>query len=172
MSSPRSRKRLPGSSSGKITLRPMRRADASAVARFMRAMAAGFGGTSQARSVTLRQHCFGPRRLAHVTVATLDGTVVGYVMTRDWVNFDHNAKVRHIQQLFVAESYRGHGIAKRLLHHTAQQALRQKCFRLILDVGKGNNPALRLYRQLGFAPYSGRLLRHDLEEDGLRRLAA
>lgn len=160
-----------GASGSVIKLRPLRRSDAVTIARYMRLMAQAFGGQSRASATTLQRACFGPQRLARITVATCGGTIVAYIMTRDWMNFDHNAKARHIQQLYVAEPFRGQGIATALLRHTAQQALRQQCFRLILDVGKNNQPARRLYRQLGFAPYTGRLLRHDLEEAALRKLA-
>lgn len=153
-----------------VKLRPLHRSDAVTIARYMRLMAQDFGGQSRASATTLQRACFGPQRLARITAATCGGTIVAYIMTRDWMNFDHNAKVRHIQQLYVAEPYRGQGIATALLRHTAQQALRQQCFRLILDVGKNNRAARKLYLSLGFVAYSGRLIRHDLEEGAMRKL--
>lgn len=154
-----------------VKLRPLRSADAVSIARFMRTMAADFGGVSRASAADIKRHCFGAQRLASITVATLAGQAVGYIMVRDWMNFDRGAKIRHIQQLYVTAPLRRHGIAQALLQHTAQQALAAGCCRIILDVGKKNPQALRLYQELGFERYRGTLVRHDLPEPALRQLA-
>lgn len=177
MLSRRSRKRwrrsnpMARSSPIMVKLRPLRQADAVLIARFMRAMAADFGGASRASAAGIKRHCFGAQRLASVTVATIAGQPIGYIMVRDWMNFDRDAKIRHIQQLYVTAACRGRGIATALLRHTAQQALAAGCCRIILDVGKKNPRARRLYQGLGFERYRGTLVRHDLPELALRQLA-
>ena len=177
MLSRRSRKRwrrsnpMARSSPIMVKLRPLRSADAVLIARFMRTMAADFGGTSRASAADIKRHCFGAQRLASITVATLAGQAVGYIMVRDWMNFDRGAKICHIQQLYVTAPLRRHGIAQALLQHTARQALAAGCCRIILDVGKKNALARRLYKRLGFERYSGTLERYDLPESALRQLA-
>lgn len=55
----------------------------------------------------------------------------------------------------VDERHRGQGIGKLLMRHVAQHSLEQEASRLYLQVVADNEPAVRMYRRLGFTPAYG-----------------
>jgi GNAT superfamily N-acetyltransferase len=55
----------------------------------------------------------------------------------------------YLEDLYVKPSQRGHGIGTALLHRVAQEAIRQGCARLDWSVLAWNEPALRVYRNIG-----------------------
>jgi GNAT superfamily N-acetyltransferase len=56
-----------------------------------------------------------------------------------------------VEDLFVAEEARGHGVAHSLLDLATDRALERGCRRMELDVNEANAPALALYKSFGFA---------------------
>lgn len=59
----------------------------------------------------------------------------------------------NVHDLAVMESYRGRGIAQRLIQCVEQEARRRGACKLTLEVLTGNAGALRLYQREGFAAY-------------------
>jgi ribosomal protein S18 acetylase RimI-like enzyme len=55
-----------------------------------------------------------------------------------------------LEDLFVAESARGSGLGRALLDRVISEARERGCRRLELDVNDNNDPALGLYRSVGF----------------------
>ncbi|WP_445148398.1 GNAT family N-acetyltransferase [Baekduia sp. Peel2402] len=55
-----------------------------------------------------------------------------------------------VEDVFVSESARGHGIARALLDFATTRALERGCRRMELDVNEANSPALALYASFGF----------------------
>ncbi len=70
--------------------------------------------------------------------------VVGYI--GGWFVYEEC----HIGTIAVRRDLRGRGIAKLLLRHVARQALREGLDYIILEVRVSNQPAINLYRKLGF----------------------
>ena len=78
-------------------------------------------------------------------VAVLDGRVVGYIASIS--ELDGTA---HIASIAVHPSYRGRGVAKKLLKRLLE-TLKEKGFHEIkLEVRKSNIPAQNLYKSFGF----------------------
>jgi GNAT superfamily N-acetyltransferase len=61
-----------------------------------------------------------------------------------------------VEDVFVDESARGHGVARALLDFATERALERGCRRMELDVNEANAPALALYESFGFTAGSPR----------------
>ena len=55
-----------------------------------------------------------------------------------------------LEDLFVSASARGKGVARALVEMTVERARARGCRRIELDVNDANDPALALYRSVGF----------------------
>jgi GNAT superfamily N-acetyltransferase len=55
-----------------------------------------------------------------------------------------------LEDLFVDDSARGSGLGRALLERVVELARERRCRRIELDVNDNNDPALALYRSLGF----------------------
>lgn len=55
-----------------------------------------------------------------------------------------------VEDVFVSESARGHGVARALLDFATTRALERGCRRMELDVNEANTAALALYASFGF----------------------
>jgi GNAT superfamily N-acetyltransferase len=55
-----------------------------------------------------------------------------------------------VEDVFVSESARGHGVARALLDFATTRALERGCRRMELDVNESNTAALALYESFGF----------------------
>jgi ribosomal protein S18 acetylase RimI-like enzyme len=68
----------------------------------------------------------------------------------------------HLEDLFVDESARGSGLGRALVEAALERARRRGCARIELDANEANEPALRLYRSVGFASWSDAAGGNDL----------
>ena len=64
-----------------------------------------------------------------------------------------------IGEIYVAEPYRGSGLADRLMERAAADAREQDCGELRLDVDVDNGRAMAFYGKQGFEPYRKQLTR-------------
>ncbi len=83
-----------------------------------------------------------------IRVAEDDGKVVGYV----WFKFIESAmgKFGRIEHLFVDEAYRGKGMGRKLAEE-AEKCLRKRGMKKAkLTVTAANEPAIALYRDMGY----------------------
>lgn len=119
----------------------------------------------------LRHHVFSEPRRAEVVIASLDGRDVGFAL------FFHNFSTFrgrpgiYLEDLFVREEARGHGVGLALLRHLARLARERDCARLEWVVLDWNRPAIDFYERLGAAAMDEwRTFR--LTGDALERLAA
>lgn len=78
-----------------------------------------------------------------MSVATLDGDVVGFVTWRRY------SEIAHVMQLAVDRHVRGQRIGQRLLEHARDAARAAGCTRWYLNVKRDNAPAIRLYERCG-----------------------
>ena len=84
-----------------------------------------------------------PPRLPFTTVATLEGNIVGFVTLHD----------DELEQLYVASSSRGGGVAAALIRH-AERAIAERYVTAWLAVAVGNARARRFYERQGWSDAS------------------
>ncbi|HHT87693.1 MAG TPA: ribosomal protein S18-alanine N-acetyltransferase [Clostridiales bacterium] len=77
-------------------------------------------------------------------VATVDGRVVGYC------GFWGVAEEGHIYNVAVKEGYKKQGIGFRMLKELIAQAAARGITSMTLEVRRSNQPAINLYKKLGF----------------------
>jgi GNAT superfamily N-acetyltransferase len=102
----------------------------------------------------LRDGLFGPKPSAEVIVARLQpgGEVAGFAL------FFHNFSTFlakpgiYLEDLYVRQRYRGHGIGEALLRRLARLALERNCGRLEWSVLDWNHRAIDFYKSLGAVP--------------------
>ncbi len=106
----------------------------------------------RADRAVLATYLFGPRPMAEVLIADLDGAPVGFAL------FFHNFSTfegrpgLYLEDLFVMPEARGVGAGKALLRRLAQIALERDCARLEWWVLDWNAPAIAVYRAIGARP--------------------
>jgi GNAT superfamily N-acetyltransferase len=93
----------------------------------------------------------------HALVAELDGHLVGlthFIFHRSAISIDPNC---YLQDLFTAESARGHGVGRALIQQVARIAAEARCARLYWHTHETNATAMHLYDKLaeksGFVVY-------------------
>ena len=66
-----------------------------------------------------------------------------------------------LEDLYVEDAARGHGLGAELVRAAAERARERGCRRVELDVNDANGPALALYERLGFSSYVEELGGHN-----------
>jgi len=88
-------------------------------------------------------------------VAEVESEVVGFALCKDMEKdpsrfvFPQARETLYLLYLAVDEAFRGQGIARALIHASEELARKWGKTGLLLDVAE-NNPALSLYKRLGF----------------------
>ncbi len=100
---------------------------------------------------TLRETLFGDKSYAQVLIAEIEGKPVGYALY--FFNFSTfvGRPGLYIEDVYVSEEYRGHGIGSNLFKYCAHIAKVNKCVRmewLVLNW----NPAREFYDHMGAKP--------------------
>lgn len=72
----------------------------------------------------------------------------------------------HILNLAVAKKYQGQGYGRKMLEHLLKEARIAKANSIFLEVRSSNDPALSLYKNLGFKPIG---MRKDYYQTALGR---
>jgi GNAT superfamily N-acetyltransferase len=102
-----------------------------------------------ASEADLRTNLFGPERVAYALIAYADGEPAGFALY--FFNFStFLAKPGlYLEDLFVSEAWRRHGVGRALLARLAQIAIDRGCGRMEWSVLEWNELALGFYRGLG-----------------------
>jgi ribosomal protein S18 acetylase RimI-like enzyme len=102
-----------------------------------------------------------------LTVATDDGVVVGFVSAVLYVHPDKPAPELWINEVGVAPSHQGCGIARRLLASTLEDARASGCREAWVLTDRVNHAAMRLYEAGGGQASEGHVM-FTFRLDGLR----
>jgi ribosomal-protein-alanine N-acetyltransferase len=81
-------------------------------------------------------------------VAEIGGRIAGYVITR--ILPAHG----DLASLAIHPSYKRHGVATALLHHTAERVKEYGKNQITLEVRKTNTTALAFWQKMGFVPFA------------------
>jgi GNAT superfamily N-acetyltransferase len=99
-----------------------------------------------------------------------DGATVGFAL---WYFFFGTFTGRYslfVEDIFVTQAYRGHGIGLALFRHMARTAQQRNCIEMKWDVLDWNTPAIDFYRRIGAKPIRG-WIPQQLAGDALIALA-
>jgi GNAT superfamily N-acetyltransferase len=122
-----------------------------------------------ATEAQLREHGFGPRRHFEALIAELDGEPAGMALFHPRFSTWTGTPTVYLEDLFVAEAARGHGVGRRLMARLARLTLERGWVRIdfaVLDW----NPARGFYQKLGF-DHLDEWLRYGAAKGWLERLA-
>ena len=86
---------------------------------------------------------------AFALVAEVNSQVIAFVLAYQKKQSWRNA-AGHIVTIDVLEEFRARGIGNRLMERAEQRLRQNGARRIILEVGTGNQPALRFYKRRGY----------------------
>lgn len=101
----------------------------------------------------------------YYVVACVGREVVGYAGL--WYVRDPDGDQAHVTNIVVAPAHRRQGIARRVLVHLADEAIRAGCVAWTLEVRASSTGAQELYRRFGFAPAGVRKRYYEQSEDAI-----
>ena len=157
--------------SGRITVRFATADDCALLLRLIRELAA-YERAPDAVVATeddLRRHGFGPIPQFEAILAFLDGEPAGAALFHTRFSTWLGRPGLYLEDLYVTEAARGHGVGRRLMVRLAAIAVERGWGRIDFHVLDWN-PAREFYHRLGIA-HIGEWLRYGADEAALRRLA-
>jgi GNAT superfamily N-acetyltransferase len=122
-----------------------------------------------ATEAQLREHGFGRQRQFEAIIASLGDQPVGMALFHTRFSTWLGEPTLYLEDIFVAEAARGHGVGRRLMARLASIALERGWGRIDFHVLDWN-PARRFYRKLGFE-HLEEWLRYGAAKGWLERLA-
>lgn len=137
-----------------VTLRAATEADAQAILRLIRGLAAYERLTHEATAAEtdLSHALFGPQPKAHAILADVAAQSVGLALFYyTFSTFKARTNI-FLEDLFVEPTHRGAGIGLALMRHLAQRALTENCARIEWRVLNWNQPSIDFYERLGAKP--------------------
>lgn len=111
------------------------------------------------------------KRAAETVLAYADGEPAGYAMFFQTFSTFKGLPGMYLEDLYVEERFRGHGIGRLLLTHLAGIAVARGCARMDWAVLDWNAPAIGFYKTLGAAPVDDWTI-FRLKGEPLRKLAS
>src|SRR5215470_4707886 len=102
-----------------------------------------------ATEADLQRDLFGPQPKFRALIAEWDGKPAGYASFFYFYSTYEGRAALFLEDLFVLEEFRKHGIGKAVLAAVAKLALDEGCFGLRWEVLDWNRPAIEFYEKLG-----------------------
>ena len=133
-----------------LAIRPVTAADAGALLALIKELADFEKLADEVRATEddLIREGFGPAPRYEALMAELDGKPVGFALFfHNFSTFEGRSGL-HLEDIYVTESQRGHGIGRKLMARLAAIANERNCARLDLSVLHWN-PARHFYDRLG-----------------------
>ena len=87
---------------------------------------------------------------SYILVAEIEGVVVGFINFTTRKTILHRGLSGLIDEIIIAESYRGKGIGKQLLSSAIEKSRQLGCCEVEVSTEKTNIKAREFYRQCGF----------------------
>ena len=119
----------------------------------------------------LARDLFGPHPKFRVLIAEWDDKPVGYASFFYFYSTYEGRAALFLEDLFVLEEFRKHGIGKALLGAIAKLALDEGCFGLRWEVLDWNRPAIEFYAKLG-ATFLHERKAVAFDQEALRRVCS
>lgn len=158
-----------------VRIRPARPEDAGLILSFVRELAAYEGEADKVANseAAIREEGFGERPIFQALIAELAGAQgryepVGMALCYHTYSTWTGRRGLYVDDLYVREAARRHGVGRALLQAAARLAREQGCTRVDLQVLDWN-PAIRFYERLGFR-HLREWLPYRLDGEALERL--
>lgn len=123
-----------------------------------------------ATAQTIRETVFGPNSCTEVLIAEWNGEPAGFAIFFATYSTFLGRQGIFLEDIYVREALRGHGIGKRLLAEVARVAVERQCGRLEWSVLDWNKPAIDFYESLG-AEAQSEWIRYRMTGEALAALA-
>ena len=88
----------------------------------------------------------------------VDKELAGYVILTLGFSFEYRGREAFIDELYVEEKYRRQGLGRRAMEFVEERARELGVNAIHLEVDHGNEPALGLYRRVGYADHNRYLM--------------
>lgn len=147
-------------------IRKFQSADATVVLSMLEKLAAFHGDKAFASIDQVLQECD-----SSSLIACHEESVIGFLISYDWMNFIRGKKIRHIDLIFIEEPFRNKGIGKMLIKYCAQSALEDGCQRLDVGALESNTDANKFYSALGFESSTINSMKYRIQDNALADLA-
>jgi GNAT superfamily N-acetyltransferase len=118
----------------------------------------------------LHDALFAPNPPLDSILADADGITVGFALWYFIFGTFSGRYTLFVEDVFVAQANRGHGIGLALFRHMARAAQQRDCIEMKWDVLDWNTPAIDFYRRIGAKPVRG-WIPQQLAGDALAALA-
>jgi GNAT superfamily N-acetyltransferase len=118
----------------------------------------------------LRDSLFGTPVRAEALVVEIDGAPQGTALWFESFNTWTGRPGLSVEDVFVREAYRGHGVGRAIFAYLAKLAVRRNYFRMDWQVLEWNAPAIKFYEGLG-AKAQADWLKYRLSGEALHSLA-
>lgn len=105
-------------------------------------------------------------RLGAGWIATASGVAVGYLLAVYVFSLEHLGLTAEIDELFVVEAQRSHGIGAELIASAEAEFRQIGCTNVSLQLSSHNNPARKFYHHLGYSERSGYELLDKMLQNG------
>jgi GNAT superfamily N-acetyltransferase len=141
-------------SAARTAIRPATPADLPLICALIRELAEyeHLAHAVRLNDATLGEYLFGPRPMAEVVIADLDGAGVGFALFfHNFSTFEGRPGI-YLEDLFVRPEARRHGLGRALLAHLGALAVARGCARLEWAVLDWNAPSIAFYKTLGARP--------------------
>lgn len=156
-----------------LTLRTATRDDVALIMLFIKALAEYENATSgEVKTIeeNLLKYGFGTEPRFHCLIAEWNGVPAGFALY--FYNFStwEGKHGMYLEDLFVLQEFRKHGIGRALLQRLANTAMEQDCTRLVWQVLDWNQPAIDFYESIG-AHKMGEWFTYRMDSDAIHQLA-
>jgi GNAT superfamily N-acetyltransferase len=154
-----------------VTIRLATAADAATIVRLIRALADYEHLLEEVRigEADVLRDGFGERPRFECLLAEVEGATLGFALFYHTYSTFAGRPELWVEDIFVGEAARGHGIGRMLMARLAAIALERECAHLALSVLHWN-PARDFYRRLGLEHVQD-WLSYRIDREGLARIA-
>jgi GNAT superfamily N-acetyltransferase len=101
---------------------------------------------------------FSNRELGRAWLFSVGGELAGYVILTLGYSFEYRGREAFVDELYVEAKFRGAGIGRQAMEFVDAQARELGVNAIHLEVDRGNDPALALYRRTGFVDHDRYLM--------------
>jgi GNAT superfamily N-acetyltransferase len=113
---------------------------------------------------------FGAKPVLDSVLACVDDVTVGFALWYFTFGTFSGHRGLFVEDIYVEQAYRGHGIGLALFRHMARIARDRQCVEMSWNVLDWNTPAIEFYRRIGAKPVRG-WIAQELNGDALVALA-